>query len=251
MILIGLTGPISHGKTTFANALKEIEPTTVFLETWQLIAEVANALHAKYEPIEDPYDIDNLNKWLEALPAIVHTVTHKFCAFEQIKLSTQAVERHPIEYQKLIMHVETLKRQPELAKQPVTAETKELYRPLLQWLGGYLVEKVDNGIWWDEMLSRIKNAERDGCELCLAGALRFPADAAILRKAGATIVKVYRPGHLQNDMLDPTERERENIKVDCTIVSNGTVEDLKKCAATFLQDIKAGKVKAVYESISS
>ena len=33
MILLGLTGPIGHGKTTFADALAKIEPTTVHLET--------------------------------------------------------------------------------------------------------------------------------------------------------------------------------------------------------------------------
>lgn len=242
-----MTGPIGHGKSTFAQALKELEPSTEHFESSLIIAEVANAMHAALGAIPDPYDIESLNNWLRTLPAILLQTVRVKVGFEQLRLDKNLVEQHPIEYQKLIMHAENLKRQPELARQEITAGNKENYRPLLQWLGGYLVQKVDKGIWYSEIVRRVYQAQSRGCNLCIVGGLRYPSDATILRQAGAIIVKVYRPGHLQNDMLDPTERERENIPVDCTIASNGTVEDVSRFAAQFLQDIRADKLQSHYQ----
>lgn len=248
MILLGMTGPIGHGKSTFASALKELEPTATHLESSLIIAEVANAMHAALRKIPDPYDINSLNDWLRTLPVILLQTVNVHTTFEELKLDKNQVEQHPVEYQKLILHVENLQREPELAKHHITRENKETYRPLLQWLGGYLVQKVGKGIWYDEIVRRVYAAESRGSKLCIVGGLRFPSDAAILRNAHGIIVKVYRPGHLQNDMLDPTERERENIPVDCTIASNGTVEDLKRCAAQILKDIESGNLQPSYQS---
>lgn len=248
MILLGMTGPIGHGKTTFADALAEIEPTTIHMETSMIVAEVANAMHAALRDIPDPYDIEALNNWLRSLPAILLETVHAHTNFEQIKLVQSAIEQHPIEYQKLILHVEGLHRQPQLIKQDITRENKESYRPFLQWLGGYLVEKVDKGIWWNEMIRRVHVAQQKGCQLFIAGAIRYPTDAAILRQAGGRVIKVYRPGHLQNDMLDPTEREREDVEADSTIMSNGTIDDVKNCAIQFLEDVRTDQLKSTYQT---
>jgi energy-coupling factor transporter ATP-binding protein EcfA2 len=248
MIILGMTGPIGHGKTTFANALADIIPATVHLESSLIIAEVVNEWHKTIRKIPDPYDVDSLNEWIKFLPPILSNVVHAESTFDQIKLDQRLIEQHPIEYQKLIMHVENLRRNPELAKQVINKDNKESYRPILQWVGGYLVQQVDSGIWYDELVRRIEQAGHSGAELCLVGGLRFPTDANILRNAGALIVKIYRPGHLQNDMLDPTERERANIKSDCTIMSNGTVEDIRRFALRFLEDIRANKVERLYQT---
>jgi energy-coupling factor transporter ATP-binding protein EcfA2 len=248
MILLGMTGPIGHGKTTLADALAELVPKTAHFESSLIIAEVANAMHSCLNNIPDPYDVDALNNWLKSLPAILLEIVHAHSTFDQIKLDQVEIERHPIEYQKLILHVENMQRDPGLARQNITRENKESYRPFLQWLGGYLVQKVDPGIWYDELVRRVKIEQQNGTDLCIVGGLRFPADATILRQAGGIVVKVYRPGHLQNDMLDPTERERENIPVDCTIMSNGSVEDVKLFAATFLDDIRNNRLQHLYQT---
>lgn len=248
MLLIGMTGPISHGKTTFAAALSELEPLTIHLESSLVIAQVANAMHMMLTKVPDPYDINSLNEWLKFLPGILAETVHVKVPYERLKLDQEQIEQHPIEYQKLIMHVENLRRDPRMARQAITIDNKENYRPFLQWLGGYLVQKVDAGIWYNQIVRLVKDAETTGCNLCIVGGLRFPTDAAILRNAGGTIVKVYRPGHLQNDMLDPTERERDNIPVDCTIMSNGTLEDVKRCAAVFLKDLREGNLKLTYQT---
>lgn len=246
-----MTGPISHGKTTFAAALSELEPLTIHLESSLVIAQVANAMHAILTKVPDPYDIESLNDWVKRMPPILEEMVHVKVPYERLRLDQAQVEQHPIEYQKLIMHVENLRRNPKLARQAITIENKENYRPFLQWLGGYLVQKVDAGIWYNQIVRLVKDAETTGCKLCIVGGLRFPTDAAILRNAGGIIVKVYRPGHLQNDMLDPTERERDNIPVDSTIMSNGTLEDVKRCAAVFLKDLREGELKLTYQTASA
>jgi hypothetical protein len=251
MLLLGMTGPISHGKTTFASALAEIEPLTIHLESSLVIAQVANSMHAVLTKIPDPYDINSLNEWLKFLPGILEQTVHTKTTFERLRLDQEQVEQHPIEYQKLIMHVENLRRDPQMARQAITIDNKENYRPFLQWLGGYLVQKIDAGIWYNQIVRLVRDAETTGAQLCLVGGLRYPTDAAILRNAGGIIVKVYRPGHLQNDMLDPTERERDNIPVDCTIMSTGSVEDAKRCAAVFLNDIRTGNMKDSYQTAST
>lgn len=248
MLLIGMTGPISHGKTTFANALAKLEPLTIHLESSLVIAQVANEMHAALTKIPDPYDINSLNEWVKCLPVILENTVHIKTTAERLMLVQEQVEQHPIEYQKLIMHVENLRRSPNLARQAITIDNKETYRPFLQWIGGYLVQKIDAGIWYNQIVRLVKDAESTGCNLCIVGGLRFPTDAAILRNAGGVIVKVYRPGHLQNDMLDPTERERDNIPVDCTIMSNGTVEEAQRCAGVFLNDLKSGNLKSTYQT---
>ncbi len=99
-----------------------------------------------------------------------------------------------------------------------------------------------------KIVRRIRQAAAAGCQLCIVGGLRYPTDAAILRGAGSLIIKVYRPGHLQSDMLDPTERERQNIQVDCTIMSNGTVADMRQFVTRFYADLKAGHLEKDYHT---
>jgi len=95
---------------------------------------------------------------------------------------------------------------------------------------------------------RVHQTEKQDIELSIVSGLRFPSDATILRAAGGKIVKVYRPSHLQNDRLDPTERERENIQPDTTVMSNGGVDDLKRFAAQFIKDLKANNLQHLYQT---
>lgn len=248
MVIIGITGPIGHGKSSFANYLVNLEPSALHFESFQIVAEVASAMQKALSDIPDAYNVASLNNWLHCLPSILSAVTHTECTFKDIELQQTSIEQHPIEYQKLIMHVENLARDPELMRQTITAENKEYYRPLLQWLGGYLVQRVDPGIWYNEIVRRIHAASTAGAKLCVVGGLRFPNDVAVMRAEGAIIVELSRPGHLQSDTLDPTERERQNIKADCSIMNNGSLADLEKFAERFLLDLRANKLDKTYHA---
>jgi hypothetical protein len=246
MIVLGFTGPIGHGKSTFSSALHKLEPSYIHLESSMIIAEVADAMHAVLETVPDRDDIESINNWLKALPAILLQKFGVKCTFDQIKLDPERVERHPVEYEKLFLHIDTLAHDPNLLRQKITSENKETYRAFLQWLGGYLVRSVDRGIWYNEIVRRVKEAAQKGIKLCTVGGLRYPNDANILKQTGATIIKVYRPGHLQYDAMDPTERERDNIKVDVTVISDAGIAEVANCAQCFMQDLKEDHLKTTY-----
>jgi len=246
VITLGMTGPIGHGKSTFAKAVKTLEPSSVHFESSMVIAEVANAMHASLQQIPNRDDINSINNWLKSIPVILLQTVHVQCGYEQIKLDIDAIELHPIEYEKLLLHIENLTRDPSLARNEITKENKETYRPLLQWLGGYLVKKVEPGIWYKEIIRRVEEAKKGNHKVCLIGGLRFPTDAALVRQAGGIIVRVYRPDHLQYDKLDPTERERDNIHPDTTVISNGTIDDINRLAGVVLADIPNNKLQKIY-----
>ena len=251
MIILGLTGPIGHGKSSFAKAIAAQDPSVAHFESSLIVGEVADALHATTTKVPSRDDIDKINDWLNPLPDILMKVVNAHCVFGAIALDEAEIERHPIEYEKLFIHIDNLHRNPELLKQKISLENKESYRPILQWLGGYLVRRVDNGIWYKEIVRRIQELDQNQHKICIVGGLRFPNDAYLLKKAGAKIVKVYRPEHLQYDKLDPTERERDNIPVDCTIVSNGSIDDLNACAKRVVEDISSGKIQPVYYAVQA
>lgn len=248
MVILGITGPISHGKTSFAEYLTKLEPSALHFEAGMVVAEVANAMQKALTDIPDAYNVNSLNNWLHCLPSILAEILHVECTFKDIELNQAIIEQHPIEYQKLILHIENLSRTPELLKQEITYENKEQYRPLLQWIGGYLVQKIDPGIWYNEIIRRIHASAKAGANLCVVGGLRFPNDAAIIRANGGIIIELYRPGHLHSDSLDPTERERQNIKADCTILNNGSLADLELFASVFLADLHNKQLDKTYRT---
>jgi len=241
-----MTGPIGHGKSTFAKAVTQLEPSSIRFESSMIIAEVANALHGSLQQIPNRDDIASINGWLRSLPVILLQTVHVRCNYDQVKLSLSDIDLHPIEYEKLLLHVENLARDPSLARHEITKENKETYRPFLQWLGGYLVKKVDPSIWYKEIIRRVYDAQSSGHKVCLIGGLRFPTDAIYVRQAGGIIIRVYRPDHLQYDKLDPTERERDNIRPDTTIISNGTIKDIDHLARIVLDDILGDRLQKIY-----
>ncbi len=246
MIIIGMTGPIGHGKSTFAKVAIELEPASKHFESSLIIAEVANALHATTTAIPSRDDIDSINNWLKPLSSILLETVHARCSFEQIRLDMNDVQQHPGDYEKLLLHIENLNRNPKLTQQTITKENKEAYRPILQWLGGYMIKKVDSGIWYKEIVRRVQAIQNEGYKLCIIGGLRFPADAEYVHQINGVVIKVYRPGHLQYDSLDPTERERDNITPDSTVISNGTIDDLKNCVKLVLDDLVSGQLQKTY-----
>lgn len=246
MYIFGLTGPIGHGKSTFSDALHTLLTPFVHFESSEIISEVADKLHESLSSIPNRDDITAINNWLSVLPQILSQLFQVSCEHNDIFLTPENVAKHPIEYEKLFLHLDNLAQDPKMVKTKITPENKESYRPILQWLGGYLTQKIDPGIWYNEIARRLKELDAGQFKLCTVAGLRYPEDVAILRREDAKIIKVYRPGFLQYDKLDPTERERDNIKPDITIVSDSDKAAITRCASQFVQDLEAGTLSDIY-----
>lgn len=244
MILLGMTGPIGHGKTTLAQALTKVVPGAEHIESSQIIAQVANAWQATLkQPIETD-DIYALNQWIKTLPDVLSDELQINCTYDQLEIDEK---KHELaDYQKLITHVQNVRQDFSMATRRINPDNKELYRPLLQWLGGYLVRHASSDIWYDEIVRLANIKKANGSELCIVGGLRFPRDAEILRRNDGVIISVIRPGYVQYDINDPTERERRNIQVDSTISSNGGVDDLIAFAPKLWADLQAGTLEPNY-----
>ncbi|HEX7633611.1 MAG TPA: hypothetical protein VF401_04815 [Candidatus Saccharimonadales bacterium] len=238
MTIIGLTGGIGHGKTTFAADLAACAPSFATYESSLLISEVANDLRSFGSPRPD--DIDALNTWLTALPDILATRTHATTDIDTLKITPERLKSHPEYYEKLFEYLRDIEANPVKANSVITPENKDHFRTLLQWLGGYLAKVVDGGIWYREIIRRIQEAPP--VDLALIGGVRFPADAAEIRKAGGLIIEVQRPNFGDQDKNDLTERERASIVPDITILNDGSLLDLKDKAQQTYEDIVSAAV---------
>lgn len=246
MIIVGITGAIGHGKTTLADALVKHEPGAKHLESFFLVAEVIDAWHKQLGTPPTPGDYKAVNAWLSKLPPIIKKSTGVSTSVSKLKISASGVAKDPLSYQKLFQHLDTLQANPKLAKDKITDANKSAYRPILQWVGGYLVEKFGSGVWWDEMVRRAQQAGNAGSKLVVVGGVRYPDDAAIVQAAGGKIIEIQRPDVGFVDAQDPTERHRRQIKADSVLQNSGNLKDLDACAQQIVKDLNNSKLKPRY-----
>ncbi|MDL2362863.1 MAG: hypothetical protein QFB86_00585 [Patescibacteria group bacterium] len=246
MILVGLSGAIGSGKTTFAEFLAAMQEKHVHWESWELIAEIGNALLVEQLNKDFSGDYTELNKWLEPLPDLVLQVTHQPLPKTKGLVTTQAVTANPDQFAKLFEFTQTLARDHSLQQGAITLDSKEQYRSLLQWLGGYLAKNVSGDIWYGEITRRI--ATTRAIELATVGGVRFPADAAALRAAGGHILTIERPNIVVRDANEITERESKLIEPDAIISNDGSLHELIGVAQTVYSDLKNNALKSRYSS---
>jgi hypothetical protein len=244
MIIVGLTGSIGSGKTTFADFLAGQFRHAKHYESWQLIAEVAESLRSNGAH-PDPNDVNAVNAWLMPLPEAIEEICHKRVAFGDIKLDPGVV-RDSAEYTKLFQYLELAQSRPELAEGPIDEARKEDLRSILQWLGGYLAAKCGGDIWYGEIIRRIQ--AESGLELATIGGVRFLADAQCVRQASGMIIAVDRSGWTARDKTDPTERERARIQVDSIVYNDGALTQLQACAQEVASDLKGHNLLAKYRA---
>jgi hypothetical protein len=248
MILVGITGTIDSGKTTLADYLSQCVDKSAHYESWELIAEVATVLRLASAKHPAPSNRDAINEWLQPLPALIENITHKHTTFADIELTKERVLEHPENYNKLFEYLELMNAQPELQQSVIDEASKETFRSLLQWLGGYLARVVGGDIWYAELIRRIK--QRGDLDLVTIGGVRFPADANCIRDQGGAIISIQRPDLARRDQFDLTEREQSLITPDCGIINNGSLEQLQVCAAKVITDMQAGSLELTYAAAS-
>ena len=74
MVIVGVSGNIGSGKTTFSKLLGDASGNHRHGESSDIIIEVANLLKALPHP--DQASIEHVNGWLKSLPDILEEVTH-------------------------------------------------------------------------------------------------------------------------------------------------------------------------------
>lgn len=246
MTIIGITGGIGHGKSTFAEALAQAEPNSRHLESFVLIAEVVEAWNAQTTAPPNPHDLKQVNNWLQLLPPILQQIVHVNVDPAALQLDLAGITAQPELYDKLFTHLQSLHDNVGLLRENITPSSKPRFRPILQWVGGYMVNKVDPGIWYNELMRRAEQAKAEGVQLCTLTGVRFPKEAEIIHKAGGYIVHIHRPLVGEQDRSDPTERERFRIQPDVTIINDAGLTELVTIAHRMYADMLLGRLKQRY-----
>lgn len=251
--MVGITGAINSGKTTFSTMLAKCEPQHALYESWQIIAELAQDFNRSlsgelaFETTTDDIELANqaLIWFTEAIAERLHlNVTWNQLAITKVQLAAQ-----PELYEKLLVYLKQVKADPALLQQDITAENKPAYRPLLQWLGGYLVARIKSTIWFDELFRRVLRFDSDK-KLVIINALRYPTDAEIVKRHSGHIIEVVRPG-LMSDDHDITEASRSQITPDCRVLNNGDLKELTATAETLWYDLSISKYQKEYKAKKS
>src|SRR5688572_13360305 len=104
-VLIGITGAVGSGKSTFAKALADCEPDHSIYETYQLIAEVGDAfnqaLKAELEFATARNDTELVNQALIWLPAAIEERLHAEVSWSQLAIKRHETLVRPSFYGKL------------------------------------------------------------------------------------------------------------------------------------------------------
>jgi hypothetical protein len=248
--ILGITGDIESGKSTFANFLRRTEPSHAIYETGEVVAEIAEdfnrALSGELAFETTTNNVELINQALIWFLEAINERLHQDVTWNQLAITKHQLAVHPELFEKVFIYIDAAKQDPKLLDTSITAENKNTYRPLLQWLGGYLVAKISHTIWYDELFRRIELHDSDK-KLVVIGGVRYPSDAQCVRDHGGLIVSIERPGN-QADTTDITEQDRSGIKSDIAIVNDGTLEELQVIAEQLYGDLGAGKILQNYNA---
>lgn len=247
MQLIGITGAIGHGKTSLADCFGSFAPNYLQLESGQLVAELVYLRNLSLKNIPESNDITAINLWLADLVPAIKQVLNVNCRPDELQITSKQVKQNPLKFVKFTTYLKALVKNPELASVRINSDNKEAYRPLLQWLGGFLVERISSDIWYSELVRRAQSTP--DIDLCTIGGVRYPTDAKVIHSAGGKILKIVRPDVPETDLLDPTEQQRQTIEVDATIINNGSLAELQEISEMIYKDLLANKLQAVYRAI--
>jgi len=246
--LLGISGAIGSGKTTFARLIGQTVENHAIYETSMVIIEVANRFNQLLEA-ELNFDTANddtelVNQSLVWMPDIISEHLHHETTWAHLAITSKDQRIHPELYKKLFDYLKNVRANHKLVEQTITTVNKVEYRSLLQWLGGYFVAKISATIWYDELFRRIDLHESRRSLVIISG-VRYLSDAELVRQHRGRIICISRP-NLKPSGDDITELESLKIEPDITVVNNGTVQDLQKLTEEIWNDIATGAPKKTY-----
>jgi hypothetical protein len=253
MTLLGICGPISSGKSTFAEMLTSVDPDhSLHLESSGLVIELANtfnrALTERQAELNIATDLISLgNELIGALLPQLSVMADKKLNLEQIAINPADLEEHPDWYEKLFVYLRQAQQMPTILEQHLNAENKSNYRPLLQWIGGYFLYRLDDRLLWYKELLRRANSAGPEVKLVVLTAVRHPAEAEFVQNEGGKVLQIVRPG-LLSDTSDVTERQVREIMPDVIISNDNTLGAFQKTAQKVFSDITDGKLKPSYSA---
>ncbi len=247
MKIIGICGEIGSGKSTFAELITGIDTEhSLHLETSTIISELGNTFNVslREHDITQDDDIAVTNTILPTLLPQLATMAERDIGINELGINPADAQLHPQWYEKLFVYLDLIRQQPQLIEDIITPANKDTYRPLLQWIGGYVLYRLDNPLlWYQELMHRV-HWEQD-VNLVALTAPRQPAEGDFVRQMGGQVIKVVRP-ILTADTADVTEQNALRIVADITVINNGTLEELAALAGRLHRDITHGMPGAVY-----
>lgn len=252
MQLIGVTGKIHHGKSSFIDSLQRAEPASKSGESSTIISEAVNhlndVLHTAH-PFPAATNFPAVKKLVdkalsEALQATVPAVT----GLDSLPLCEADTTDQPGHYAKLWSYLETARHDPAILTTLITPANKESYRPILQWTGGYVTTRLGRSLWYEELLRRADRDYSDNLKLYVIGGVRFALDAAAINAVQGQIIEIERPHLVELDADDPTEIARKQVPVDCQVLNNGSLEQLDKLAMAVVNDMYAKNLQSHYQA---
>jgi hypothetical protein len=253
MILVGICGPIGSGKTTFAQFLTEVDSEhSLHLETSGVVTELANIfnteLHKRLETLLSEANLVPLsNELIETLLPHLSEMARETISIDMVQITAEDFAAHPDWYEKLFVYLQQAKADPTIIDVQVTIENKNNYRPLLQWIGGYFLYRLNNRLLWYEELLRRAEMAGPNIQIVAMTAPRQPKEAEFVQNAGGKVLKIIRPG-LISDNTDLTERHLAEIVPDVTIQNDGTLTDLQSLAEKIHTDLLSGTLGDSYSA---
>lgn len=245
MIILGITGAIGHGKTTFSEYLTNLPRNAQHFESSDLIIKVANELRRSSGSAPQSLTVETLNSWLAPLSSIVSVQLNAVVDPSQLLIQQAEVENDPKQFESLFRFISQQRTHPAGSQELILDANKFQYRSLLQWLGGFIVHRC-GGLWYQEIVRQI--VATPDLDAAIVGGLRFPDDANCLRHEGGQILHIIRPQMRELQASDVTEQYRTAIEINATVINDGSLLQLQACAAAVYQDALRGKLQEVYQA---
>jgi hypothetical protein len=171
MNILGITGFQHHGKSLLIELIKQADSTVLSNDTSLLISQVANHLNPSLRQHfsgQLPDDRAAVLTWANsAVIPILRASLHVTFDETALRFSPSDLAEHPERFETLWRYLVTIKENPGLLDAQITPDNKETYRPLLQWIGGFVTASTGVSLWYQEMVAQARAAEHKHLEQLL------------------------------------------------------------------------------------